>query len=76
MRNTAKQLQTDLLQRKLGEFAWVLPEKAAKKPGYFVARSEDYLSVLIEVEQVTLAKWQKVQYKKVDDAFLVGHLVD
>lgn len=76
LRKVAGQLQNDLLQRKIGESAWVLPEKAAKKQGYFIARAEDYLSVLIDAEQLELAKWQKVQYKRVDGAYLVAHLVD
>ena len=76
LRNVAAQLQKELLARREGNSAWVLPEKAAKKEGYFVARSEDYLSVLVKAEQLELAKWKKVQYKETDNTFLVGHPVD
>lgn len=76
LREAASKLQQSLLQRNLDKTAWVLPEKAAKRPGYFIARSEDYLSVMVKAEHLELAKWQKVQYKTVEDTFLVGHPVN
>ena len=72
LRESAKPLQARLLNSKVGQVAWVLPEKHAKREGYSLCRAEDYLAVLVPSQQLELGKWLKVRYQTVDDEFLIG----
>lgn len=71
LRDVGQQLQTTLLQSKLGQSAWVLAEKPAKRDGYTLCRAEDYLAVLVPSERVTLGRWSKVEYDSVDNGYLI-----
>jgi len=72
LRESAKPLQTRLLNSKVGQVAWVLPEKHAKREGYSLCRAEDYLAVLVPSEIIELGKWSKVRYDSVDGEYLIG----
>jgi threonylcarbamoyladenosine tRNA methylthiotransferase MtaB len=71
LRDLGQQLQVKLLQSKLGQSAWVLAEKTAKREGYTVCRAEDYLAVLVPSERVTLGRWSRVQYDTIENGYLV-----
>ncbi|MFT5134991.1 MAG: threonylcarbamoyladenosine tRNA methylthiotransferase MtaB [Arenicella sp.] len=71
LREVGQQLQVKLLQSKLGQSAWVLAEKPAKREGYTLCRAEDYLAILVPSEQVTLGRWSRVQYDAIDNGYLV-----
>lgn len=66
LRETAKQLQDKLHHSQLNTLAWVLPEKRLENG--VKARSEHYLTVLIECNQseVALGEWVKVEYVAVE----------
>lgn len=72
LRESAKPLQARLLNSKVGQVAWVLPEKHAKREGYSLCRAEDYLAVLVPSEIIELGKWSKVRYDSVDGEYLIG----
>jgi threonylcarbamoyladenosine tRNA methylthiotransferase MtaB len=71
LREVGQQLQVALLKSKLGQSAWVLAEKTAKREGYTLCRAEDYLAVLVPSERVTLGRWSRVQYDTIDNGCLV-----
>ena len=74
LRESAKPLQARLLGSKIGQSAWVLPEKYAKREGYSLCRAEDYLAVLVPSDLLEIGKWSKVDYKAVDGEYLIGAL--
>lgn len=71
LREVGQQLQANLLRSKIGQSAWVLPEKAAKRDGYTLCRAEDYLAVLVPSEQVALGRWSRIEYVAVENGYLV-----
>jgi threonylcarbamoyladenosine tRNA methylthiotransferase MtaB len=71
MRLLGQQLKNQLIQSKVGQSAWVLPEKLAERSGYTVCRAEDYLAVLVPTEKVQLGKWSHVRYGSCDQGYLV-----
>ena len=71
LREVGQQLQATLLKSKLGQSAWVLAEKTAKREGYTLCRAEDYLAVLVPSERVTLGRWSRVRYDTIDNGYLV-----
>lgn len=71
LREVGQQLQATLLKSKLGQSAWVLAERAAKREGYTLCRAEDYLAVLVPSERVTLGRWSRVRYDTIDNGYLV-----
>lgn len=72
LRNAAEPLQVALRNSKVGQSAYVLPEKPAKRDGYTLCRAEDYLAVLVPSEQVVKGQWCRVNYLRVDGDFLVA----
>ncbi len=74
LRQSAKPLQAALRARRVGQTAWVLPEKKAKKDGFFMCRSEDYLPCLVPEQGVTQGQWLSVDYTDVDGEYLLGKL--
>lgn len=76
LRESVKPLQTRLLNSKIGQSAWVLPEKYAKREGYSLCRAEDYLAVLVPSDLLEIGKWSKVDYQAVDGEYLIGALSD
>jgi len=72
LRNAAQVIQDDLRRLRIGQSAWVLPEKDAKKTGFTVCRAEDYLAVLVPTDQIRKTKWVKVRYKAVENKFLLA----
>lgn len=74
LRNAAEPLQVALRNSKVGQSAYVLPEKVAKRDGYTMCRAEDYLAVLIPSEQVVKGQWHKVSYLQVDGEFLIAEI--
>jgi threonylcarbamoyladenosine tRNA methylthiotransferase MtaB len=76
LRNAAQPLQYALRSSKVGQTAYVLPEKKAKREGYTMCRAEDYLAVLVPTEQVQKGQWQKVLLAQVEGEFLLANTVD
>jgi len=72
IRKAAQPIQHRLRESKVGQCAWVLPEKEAKKEGFTVCRAEDYLSVLVPSEKLERGKWLEVCYKAVENGMLVA----
>jgi len=72
LRELGQHLQKNLMTQKLGSTAWVLPEKYAKRKGYTLCRAEDYLAVLVPVEDVKLGQWRKVRYSAQDGQYLMA----
>ena len=71
LRESAKPLQSRLRQSRVGQRAWVLPEKESKQEGMTLCRAEDYLAVLVPSERISVGRWLEVQYKAVDDEFML-----
>lgn len=76
LRNSAKPIRAALRIAKVGENAWVLPERGAKRDGYTLCRAEDYLAVLVPSEQVTKGIWLNVTYLEEDGEFLRAEAVE
>jgi threonylcarbamoyladenosine tRNA methylthiotransferase MtaB len=74
LRNAAKPLQYALRYSKIGQTAYVLPEKQAKREGYTMCRSEDYLAVLVPSDQVRKGQWQKVLLTQVEGEYLLANI--
>ena len=74
LRVAAEPIQAALRASRLGQSAWVLPEKKAQKPGFMMCRAEDYLAVLVPETQVEQGKWVKVVYKAIENEFLVANI--
>jgi len=72
LHEVAKELQQTLLSSKVGKQAWVLPEKQAKQPGFFMTRAEDYLSVMVEADDLSLGQWIKVEYRAIKEKYLIA----
>jgi len=71
LRESAEPLQNRLRNSKVGESAWVLPEKEAKRAGFTVCRAEDYLAVLVPSERIVKGQWMRVTYCAVDADFML-----
>jgi len=74
LRNAAQPIQQRLRESRLGDCAWVLPEKKAKKSGFTLCRAEDYLAVLVPSDQIERGKWVEVCYRAIEGDFLVAQL--
>ncbi|GHA09170.1 hypothetical protein GCM10008090_18900 [Arenicella chitinivorans] len=74
LRAAAAPIQAALRAGRLGQSAWVLPEKKAQKAGFMVCRAEDYLAVLVPEAQVEQGKWVKVVYQALENEFLVANI--
>ena len=74
LRASAEPIQAALRASRLGQSAWVLPEKKAQKPGFMLCRAEDYLAVLVPEAQVEQGKWVKVMYESLENEFLVANI--
>lgn len=74
LRAAAEPIQAALRASRLGQSAWVLPEKKAQKPGFMLCRAEDYLAVLVPEAQVEQGKWVKVLYESLENEFLVANI--
>lgn len=74
LRAAAEPIQATLRASRLGQSAWVLPEKKAQKPGFTLCRAEDYLAVLVPETQVEQGKWVKVLYESLENEFLVANI--
>jgi len=69
-------MQEVIHNARLGLTAWVLPEKQLRNEDVMQARSEDYLTVLIENSQgIELGQWIQVKYIAVDGVKLRAKLV-
>lgn len=80
----AGQLQNSLLDRQIGKTAWVLPERYNRDKQHFICRAENYLAVMINVDnqndskreqnnlRLNVGKWVKVQYQRVEQGFLIA----
>lgn len=76
VRNAAKPLVEKLFQNRLRSNAWVLPEKPAKKQGFTLCRSEDYLPCLVASKDVTKGLWHKVTYVQVEEGLLYAQIAN
>ena len=74
LRVAAEPIQAALRASRLGQSAWVLPEKKAQKAGFMMCRAEDYLAVLVPETQVEQGKWVKVVYEAIENEFLVANI--
>ncbi len=72
LRTRAKDLQAKLLQSRLGEQAWVLPENRVVDDSYRFARAEDYLAVLVPLESAEQGQWMQVRYTAIKDGQLLA----
>ena len=72
LRDSARPLQVKLLASRVGESAWVLPEKLSWQDGYTQCRAEDYLSVLLPTADAALGRWVKVRYSGVENGQLIA----
>lgn len=75
LRTAAKPLQQTLRQSKIGQTAYVLPEKIAKREGFTLCRAEDYLAVLLPSKFARKGKWCKVRYTDVDGEHLIAQAI-
>ena len=76
LRIVANQLQNQLHASQVNNVVWVLPEKRLKKS--LKARSEHYLTVMIDVNDATsipLGKWIKVRYIGVENQHMLAEIV-
>jgi len=71
LREAAKPLQRCLRESRIGQTAWVLPEKVSKREGMTLCRAEDYLAVLVPTDRVALGRWLEIRYKAVDGEFML-----
>lgn len=76
IRELGQTLQTKLQMSRIGQQAFVLPEKSAKRDGYTLCRAEDYLAVLVPSEKIKKGIWQKVEYQTLEDGFLIAELCE
>ena len=72
LRTAALPIQQALRSSKIGQKAWVLPEKLAKREGYTMCRAEDYLAVLVPNSGVNAGRWQQVTYIALEGDFLLA----
>ncbi len=72
LRERALALQARVLQSRVGQQAWVLPENRLLDGGVRLARAEDYLPVLLNQNQAELGRWMRVEYTGIQDGHLVG----
>lgn len=72
LRQAAEPILSDVRARHVGGEAWVLPEKTAKREGFTLCRSEDYLPCLVESERVVSGKWTRVRYTQIDGDYLIA----
>lgn len=74
LRESAKPLQASLRNERLNQIIWVLPEKSAKREGFVMCRSEDYLPCLIASNSISMGKWIQVEVTGIDGEYLVAEL--
>lgn len=74
VRELGHSILTELLKSRIGQVGYVLPEKAAKRDGYYMCRAEDYLSVLVPSKSVQQGVWQHVCYESVEGDFLIAKI--
>ena len=72
LRAAAKPIRQALLESRIGQQAWVLPEKKAVRDGYTLCRAEDYLAVLVPTKDVRRGRWQQVRYSGLEDGYLLA----
>ncbi len=72
LRNAAEPIQRRLRDSKVGQAAWVLPEREAKREGFTLCRAEDYLAVLVPTDQIRQGEWLKVTYQAVDGELMIA----
>lgn len=75
LRRSALPIQAALRQSRVGQLGWVLPEKPAKDSHFMLCRAEDYLSVLVPVNEVQRGKWAKVRYHALESDYLLANTV-
>ncbi len=75
LRESAKPIVKRLRERRIGQIAWVLPEKSSATDGYTLCRSEDYLPCLVPAEQVNQGQWQRVSIKRIEGDVLVAKAI-
>lgn len=68
-------LNAALRARSIGKRVWVLPEKHAKREGLTICRGEDYQTVLLPAEQVSLGRWTQCDLYAEQDGALLGAAV-
>ncbi len=73
LRVIGEQIRSELLRQRVGETAFVLPERQTEQGGYSLCRAEDYLSVLVASPKLKRGEWLKVRYSDVDGDKLVAH---
>lgn len=61
LRAVGKQLETELLQRKVGTHVWMLPEHSEPNAPYTLCRGEDYVPALVPSSGLVAGKWQKFE---------------
>ncbi len=70
LREVGKSLELALMQRKLGELVWMLPERIASDEKLVICRGEDYVPAFAPTDTVTLGRWQQFELLKLE----AGHL--
>ena len=72
IRKQGLQIKSELLESRIGQKAYVLPEQQAKRDGYMMCRAEDYLAVLVPENMVQQGCWQQVCYESIQDGYLIA----
>jgi len=72
LREAGASIKQQLMHTKLGQTAYVLPEKSARDDGLTVCRAEDYLAALVPSQSVQKGHWLKVKYTQVDGDYLLA----
>ncbi|MBX2846694.1 MAG: tRNA (N(6)-L-threonylcarbamoyladenosine(37)-C(2))-methylthiotransferase MtaB [Acidiferrobacterales bacterium] len=72
VRKLGESIAAQVLHRRVGTYAHVLPEKDAKRKGYTLCRAEDYLSVLVPSDSIQIGIWQQVRYDAIDNGELIA----
>ena len=76
MRELGEKIQHKVLKEQIMKSAFVLPEKIAKKQGYYMCRAENYLSVLVPEVSVKQGVWMRVRYEKLEEGYLIAKPCD
>ena len=72
IRELGLQIKSEVLESRIGQKAYVLPEQEAKRDGYKMCRAEDYLAVLVPENMVQQGSWTQVRYESIQDGYLIA----
>ena len=75
LREKGEKIKVKVLQRRVGQTAFVLKENRQLADGRIVCRSEDYLPSLLKADAIDDGVWTEVKYTKIEGDNLVAELV-